>query len=117
MMGSIVLGSIGLLALFLLMIGLDSWLFQGRFLNRSTMSKEQFKQILESVLSQKDRPIADWEIPPQDWCNDKFLIPLKDPYLESLRQSIAQTIEANSSSEKISPQTVRAIETALSKLA
>ena len=115
-MGIIISAVIGFFAIFLMALVIDSWFYGGRFLNKTPVSPEQFKQTLESVLSQQNRPVQDWEALPQDWFNDKFRIPLRDSSLEDLRRSIAKSIEANPTAERISLHTVQTIESALSKL-
>jgi hypothetical protein len=107
---------IAILALFFIVLFVDSHFMGGRYLNRSNLTDSQFKKSLEAVLSQADRPIEAWDPIPQDWINDKMNISLKNPRLDAIRLSVVKAIGDGNTFKKLTPEAKSLIQEAIGKL-
>lgn len=108
--------AISLIALWIIGMNIDERFFGGRFLVRVKTSEIEFKASLEAVLSQKDRPLKDWELVPSDWINDKMNIPIQDRNLDKMREEIVRSINANGMDSRLPNETIQLIKEILRKL-
>ena len=105
-----------ILALFLVALFIDANFFDGRYLNRAKITDAQLKQSLEAVLSQGDRSIETWDQIPQDWINDKMIIPLRDSRLDTIRLSVVRAIGDGNSFKYLTPEAKLRIQEAIDQL-
>jgi hypothetical protein len=104
------------LSLFVILMAIDSFFFNGKYLNRSHCSREELKTALEGVLSQENKPIENWDIIPQNWINDIMNIPIKDSTIDQIRLSVVNEMGDGNSFKKLTPEIKLKIQKVIDRL-